>query len=410
MGAFGKIFSKKRNRFTNVWSFNNDSTLLTSSVVISGQNGKPDKIVFGTKTGNIFLLNDTGDIEWRFRPEIDVSPEEEMFFDEERINSISSKPGILKNDDDSFKIIFGTETGSIYCLDHDSSLRWKIKTKGPIRSSPVIGDINDDGENEIIVGSGEGLIYCISNEGNILSTFTSPSPIDSTPLLVNNMIIVGTTSGSLIAFNKDGSIKWKYKTDDHISARPKRFVTSSGDEGILVCSHDGTITMLTYDGEKVWSFETQGAIVSEPAIGDVDGDGKNEICLGSCDNNMYCLNEHGEKKWAFETDFWIIATPEITDIDGDGKVEVITGSLDHKLYILDGSGAYKLNYVPGVSGIVNQQGQSSAFSNKDIQTIEGSKRFEFESEDSIVGHTLIKGTKKIIINTKNKGVHSIEFK
>jgi len=78
-------------------------------------------------------------------------------------------------------------------------------------------------------------------------------------------------------------------------------------------------------------------VESSPALGDIDGDGKLEIVVGSNDDKLYALNgEDGSVLWSYTTGGDIVSSPALGDIDGDGKLEIVVGSNDDKLYALNG--------------------------------------------------------------------------
>ncbi|MBO36088.1 MAG: cell surface protein [Verrucomicrobiales bacterium] len=89
-------------------------------------------------------------------------------------------------------------------------------------------------------------------------------------------------------------------------------------------------------GAVLWAFETGGAVVSSPAIGD-DG----TVYAGSIDNKVYALDgKNGTVKWSFATGYDVVSTPVI---GSDGTVYV--GSYDNKMYALEGKhGAMKWEY------------------------------------------------------------------
>jgi outer membrane protein assembly factor BamB len=43
-------------------------------------------------------------------------------------------------------------------------------------------------------------------------------------------------------------------------------------------------------GQKVWSYPTGGYVDSSPCVGDLFGNGKLEVLVGSYDYSVYCLN------------------------------------------------------------------------------------------------------------------------
>ncbi|MHA2016288.1 MAG: FG-GAP-like repeat-containing protein, partial [Candidatus Thorarchaeota archaeon] len=86
----------------------------------------------------------------------------------------------------------------------------------------------------------------------------------------------------------------------------------------------------------LWSYTTEDWVCSSAALGDVDGDMKLEVVIGSRDDKVYCLNgEDGSVLWSYTTGASIDSSAALGDVDGDGKLEVVIGSYDHKVYALN---------------------------------------------------------------------------
>ena len=101
------------------------------------------------------------------------------------------------------------------------------------------------------------------------------------------------------------------------------------------------------------------AMDSSPVIGDVDGDGKNEVIIGA--GSTWVLNQNGGvvifnrdgsvrcTKLSFDSlNIWsgggpdgyndgVTSTPTLGDIDGDGRLNIVYGGLDHFVHVLDGA-------------------------------------------------------------------------
>jgi len=75
----------------------------------------------------------------------------------------------------------------------------------------------------------------------------------------------------------------------------------------------------------LWSYTTGGSIyTSSPALGDIDGEGKLEVVVGSSDNKVYGLNgEDGSFLWSYTTGSYVWSSPALGDIDGEGNLEVV---------------------------------------------------------------------------------------
>ena len=91
-------------------------------------------------------------------------------------------------------------------------------------------------------------------------------------------------------------------------------------------------------------FTADNIIRTSPTIIDLDGDGTQEVLMGSDDHNLYVLDVDGNLKWSFEAGRNVRSTPAIGDIDGDGQLEVVFGSMDNTLYILGHDGVKEAEY------------------------------------------------------------------
>lgn len=413
MGTFSramrKMVGKRSGRMVKSWNYDAEAELLVPPIVDDITGDGQHEIIIGTTKGDIIVLNAQAQELWHYNIHEQMDEVEEMFIDQEVINSINSSPAVADLYGSGKKnIVFGTESGILYCLDAHGKLVWKFKTGGGIRGSPLITDVNNDGHLEIVFGGTDTNLYILDKNGKLLEKFEQKASIESTPGYFNGLIVFGTDSGEIVALTAKGESKWTYKTDAKITAAPTfARLTNDSVDYVLIGSTDNKLYCLDIDGELVWTYATGGAIYSQAAVADLNGDHKLEIIIGSCDNNIHAISHDGEKFWSYETDFWVIGTPLITDIDGDGKLEVIAGSYDHYLYILDSEGAYLLDYVPGLSGVVQQAGHYSDIMTQEPGQHVGKKIWQYKTEGVIIGCTRFGNQKGIIVTTKNGVVDDI---
>ena len=144
---------------------------------------------------------------------------------------------------------------------------------GTVRvSQPAVGDLDNDGVKEIVVGTVNRKVYVLRANGTVMPGWpvTVSAEVNSSPAL-------GDIDG-------DGFL-------DVVVACGSNF-ESTGSGRIYVFRRDGTL---------IWSFtpvDENGdglpeGIYSTPAIGDIDGDGDNEIVFGCWDFRVYVLRKDG---------------------------------------------------------------------------------------------------------------------
>lgn len=411
--AFKNMLGQRVGRIEEAWKYDVGALLLSSPVVEDIDNDGKKEIIFGTKDGQIISIDLKGNQKWSFSAQESHSDVELMFLDAETSDSIHSTPNIDDIDWDGKKeIVFGTEAGKLYVLKNDGKLLWTFQAEGPIRGAAIIQKFNNK-ESGIIFGSSDKNLYFLNSKGKLLWQFEADAEIESCPAFLNlkvPLIIFGTNSGMLYALSVKGEVVWTFKTKQKIIAQAAADILATHDAPmILVGSTDGILYSLNEKGELLWSYQTDGAICSKVAIGDINKDGNKEIILGSCDNNVYALDHNGRKLWSYETDFWVVTSPIISDIDNDGNSEIIAGSYDHNIYILDSEGSYVLDYVPGVSGIVAQTGQSGEAVTKKPGATKGKKIWQYQTEGVIVGCTMINDN-NLIVNTDSGRIKSLVHK
>ncbi len=142
-----------------------------------------------------------------------------------------------------------------------------------------------------------------------------------------------------LKISTDDNQLWNYTTGDAIySSAALGDINGNGKIEVIIGSNDGKV--YAFHGENgtiFWNYTTGGLIRCSPTIGDIDGNGKVEVIIGSGDKNLYALHgENGTIFWNYTTGEEIRSCPTFGDLDGNGKVEVIVGSKDNKTYAFHG--------------------------------------------------------------------------
>jgi outer membrane protein assembly factor BamB len=115
--------------------------------------------------------------------------------------------------------------------------------------------------------------------------------------------------------------------------------------------------------DKKWDFDAQSSISSAPFVSDIDGDGKKEIIFGTKKGKLFVLDMNAGIKWFYDSNekidevellfldvedsSSIEAPPNVGDINGDGKNEVVFGTELGMVYVLDDKGKLLWKYKAG---------------------------------------------------------------
>ncbi len=295
-------------------------------------------IFFGSHDGHLYALNSDGTLKWKFKPAEPVYSDKWKHY-----SAILSSPALAK--DGTAYIIAPDDF--LYAVK-DGKEKWKFPLKWnaiDFWSSAAIG-----ADGTVYVGSartnpGDKLVagfYAIDPEGKEKWHYGIDAGVPGSPAIgrdgtvyINGNVLkksadAATTEGFLFAFNSDGSLKWKFKTQDWVESSP-----SIADDGtIYTGSKEGRVYALNPDGSKKWEFVTGDGIGGTPAIAR-DG----TLYIGSWDNNMYALTPEGKEKWRFPVDAGFESIGSSAVIGADGTVYF--GSSRGFLYALYPNGSQK---------------------------------------------------------------------
>jgi hypothetical protein len=144
------------------------------------------------------------------------------------------------------EVLVGSGDSTLYCLrGSDGAQKWAFATRGWVRSSPSVADLDGDGELEVIVGSYDSTLYCLEgSDGTLKWAFATGSKVH--------------TPGALVDI--DGDNRFEY-------------LVPQADTSILYCLN-------AENGSVAWQINLAYDVHS-PFAGDIDGDGCSEIIVGT---------------------------------------------------------------------------------------------------------------------------------
>ncbi len=273
---------------------------------------------------------------------------------------IRSTAAVDKKSDGTKVIVFGTDNGKLYAINQNGTALtgFPVLLNTPIKSSPVISDIDGDGAKEIIVYAGNGRLYVYNMQGFIKPGF--PVKLQNTVDAFGNLLIVpspavgdvdGDGSKEIIIGTSDSTVNvvktngtqlagFPVKLDGMIYSSPVISKLNSTSYKIIAASGSGTLYVINTNGTAYAMSKLADGFISSPVVADIDADGTREIIIASTDGRIFNVNgtESLPVNWEFKSVSEINSSPVVADVNGDGYQEVTYGAMNGAVYVLDKSG------------------------------------------------------------------------
>ncbi len=229
----------------------------------------------------------------------------------------------------------------IYAFSHDGRplAGWPVGANFRfVDVAPAIGDINLDGTNEVVAGDECCYVFSWNPTGNWKrgqdwhSSFLFRNLTDSH---------YTTIHGSSCAIGDVG-------------------VDPRGMPDVVVGALKEPVTF-TFEGDVWGDYGSEGlylegwpkqggdASKSSPAIGDMDGDGYNDVAIGTESGMLYIYTSSDDGWNGYASGGPVRSSPALADLDGDGLLDVIYGSLDGKVYAKRYDGADIDGWTKGIT-------------------------------------------------------------
>ena len=234
---------------TNALDIETGETLWTNDevdLICSRPAFMDDKIILGSRLGEIFALDLDGNLIWEKQLnknkvylashendiiatvgdscyKLDLDGKLQWTFKSN--GTITSPASIYEN-----SVYFGSADTNIYVLDKvDGELKWKQMTGWAITTTPAVC------EDTVYVGSMDGYLYAFDrDDGDYLWSYTSNAAIRSSPAVYGEYVFFGSDDGRLYALDKeDGSLKWDFAPANTIENDIYNYVTTSIDSDVL---------------------------------------------------------------------------------------------------------------------------------------------------------------------------------
>ena len=258
----------------------------------------------------------------------------------------------LDHDNKTDEIIVGDTTEDIHALQENGTKIWTHLDSGSFSVYEiVVGDFdNDTFDDDIAYMAGSDLLF-INESGDIIGS-APQGPFFSLDVYdLNNdgfdEVIAGT-SGDIYAYYPNGTQMWANSLPEStIHEIIIGDLESDGDIEIIAVDNAGYIWVYNASGNLTWNSSDKGSSTSTAAIGDLNNDNKNDVVFGAT-NIKHAYHGNGTEFSASEFDTnnfgeYIFYESIIMDIDGDGDNEILMGT-DDKLTLFNRTGGNEWEY------------------------------------------------------------------
>ncbi len=250
--------------------------------------------------------------------------------------AIASSPAVADLDGDgSSEVVVGVgslevagQGGGVVIYGRGGGARCSFPLTRAVFNAPAIGDVDGDGRPEVVFGSFDHGIYVIDAGCRLEGFFESKDTIFSSPALFD---VDGNGSAEIFIGVDASRNPATGESLDGGYFRSLRFQAGARHP-------DGHMNLV-----QRWERRSTETFQSPAAIADIDGDGRPEAVTGSgaywCRFFSQCADS--AKVWAFHLDDgsdvagWprtasfettFLSAPALGDIDGDGRTDVVVGT------------------------------------------------------------------------------------
>jgi hypothetical protein len=277
---------------------------------------------------------------------------------------IVSTPAVGDLDGDgSLDVVVGTNeiygtSGRLYAFRSDGTPRpgWPVRVpsfspQGPdvlplvgqgVPSAPALADVDGDGTLEVAVAAVAGPVVLYRADGRPFTTLKSDRR-DFGPgsRATDGPSLSAITSGAFGDIDGDGRLDFAAGTTGFAAALTALL------NGLRIPYEHHLSAWNAASGDYLSSFPVpveDYQFFVNPAIADLDGDGRPEVITGSGGYLVHALNALGREPrgWPKFTGHWLAASAAVGDVDGDGKLEVVINSREGMLFVWDTDGPVKV--------------------------------------------------------------------
>ena len=264
-------------------------------------------------------------------------------------------------------LFVGTENGWLAGFDTTGAALpgFPVSSGGtpPLAGGPALGDLDGDGVREIVCGAGDGRLCAWHVDGSVVAGF--PVETDASgfaaPVALTELdgrpgveIIAATRDGTVYAVNGDGAFLpgWPVTFDPGPQAP---VVACFGRDTVVLVAAGAQLIGLRPDGSERSRWTLDAYVVADPALGDLDGDGADEIVLpATAPDRVIVLDSAGVapagRGWPFALTAAPQGPPVLGPLRGGGARGVVLMQTGGLVALTDSAKAIAFFPKPGGAG------------------------------------------------------------
>jgi|GEM_PF-5656383 len=232
--------------------------------------------------------------------------------------------GPVRSDVENFivsYIYFGSDSGRVFCVDTWTGVaRWSYDVGNPARPTPRYS-----GAARLYFADTAGHVHCITaGDGTGVWTAQVPAGVGSDPCVDAERVFFGCDDGCVYALDADtGADVWSYATGGPVSAPPLMV-----EDQLIIGSADGFLYSLDpVDGSQNWRYDAGSAVRGGACLMHV-GDA---VYVGTDDGLVVCVGLDGTLWSEFDSGAAVTGAPD----GSSGVYPVVFGNHDGRLFQVD---------------------------------------------------------------------------
>ncbi len=315
-----------------IWTYTPPSGYVDTSPAIADLNGDghPD-LVFGTTAGMIIALSSDAQELWRqeMRGPISVPPS---------IGDLTGQEGL--------EVLVMNRQGHLRCLAGSTgALVWETSIPGRLQWGETVlalGDINGDSDLEIVTGDRDGVVVCLNGAGELVWQYQGQHGITQAPALADLTgdgmmeVLVSGSEIPLVCLSPEGKELWKL--EQGIGGNPLVYDINKDSAPEILIGVGVNLTVLDAEGKVLWTHLMQREMDGALTVADADEDEEVEIYVIDLAGKMACLSPAGQLRWEADVEERVRRSPSVGDVDGDGIQEILVAGYSNAVQVFEPDG------------------------------------------------------------------------